>query len=129
MSPDEAVAPGEDGDWPLGRPAIHYQVCGACRHVWYFRRTFCPACGRTEVQTRRACGHGTVYALTTVNRAPSEALRALAPYRIVIVEADEGFRLMAHGGEGLSIGDRVTARFEPFATLLIPLFNRMATPP
>jgi uncharacterized OB-fold protein len=112
------------GDWTSGRAAISYQVCRPCRHVWYFRRSFCPACGSTEIGTHDATGRGTVYAATTVNRAPSEALRALAPYRILIVEAEEGFRLMAHGAAGLAIGEPVVARFERFGDLLIPFFDR-----
>lgn len=129
MKPLDAGTPDTVGDWTTGRPAIVYQVCGACQHVRYFRRAFCPACGSAVGETRDACGHGTVYASTTVSRAPSETLRALAPYCIVIVEADEGFRLMAHGACGLAIGDAVTARFEPFAALLIPVFHRTAARP
>lgn len=114
-------------DWTTGRAAIGYQSCRPAGHRWSFRRAFCPVCGSAVVENRDASGRGRVYAVTTVNRAPSDALRALAPYRIVIVEADEGFRLMAHGVEGLAIGDRVEARFEPFGALLIPLFDRLAT--
>ena len=126
MSPMEPTPLGETGDWTTGRPAISYQVCRACRQVWSFRRSFCPACGSTANDAHAATGRGTVYAATTVNRAPSEALRALAPYHILIVEAEEGFRLMAHGAEGLAIGEPVEARFDPFGDLLIPFFDRVA---
>jgi hypothetical protein len=51
-------------------------------------------------------------------------LRALAPYRILLVDAEEGFRMMAHGANDLAIGDPVTARFQAFGPLLIPFFER-----
>lgn len=116
--------PGEAADWTAGRPALRYQACGACGRVWYFARTCCPHCGGDRVAAREACGRGTVYAATTVSRAPSEALRALAPYRILLVDAEEGFRMMAHGQPDLAIGDRVEVRFQPFGEGLVPLFER-----
>ncbi|WP_375461612.1 Zn-ribbon domain-containing OB-fold protein [uncultured Enterovirga sp.] len=115
------------GDWTTGEPAITYQSCQPCGHRWYFRRGFCPCCGATDPDTLTASGRGTVYAATIVNRAPSEALRALAPYGILMVDAEEGFHLMAHGAPGLAIGDPVAARFEPFGPLLIPVFDRQST--
>lgn len=122
--------PGEeDGDWTTGRSAIRHQVCRACGHGWYFKRSFCPSCGSADLEVRDASGRGTVYAATTVNRPPSEALRTLAPYRIVIVEADEGFRLMAHGAGDLAIDERVEARFERFGALLVPFFDRTTAQP
>ena len=75
--------------------------------MWYFHRSFCPACGTDEPVVHQASGTGTVHASTLVARAPTEELRAHAPYLIVLVDADEGFRLMAHGDPDLQIGDRV----------------------
>ncbi|GJD50556.1 hypothetical protein OPKNFCMD_3299 [Methylobacterium crusticola] len=123
MTPDP-----HPGDWTTGRPALTYQECGACRQRWSFARGFCPACGSAAVATREASGHGTVHALTVVARAPSEALRAHAPYTIVLVDAAEGFRVMAHGEGPLAIGDPVRVRFKPFGERLIPAFHREAAP-
>ena len=58
-----------------------------------------------------------------MTRAPSEDLRALAPYLIVLVDAEEGFRMMAHGDKELKIGDPVTVRFVRFADRLLPYFD------
>ena len=129
MSAELHGACDELGDWTSGRAALSYQRCRACRNIWYFRREFCPRCGTSGLETLEASGRGTVYAATTVNRAPSEALRALAPYRILIVDAEEGFRLMAHGEHDLSIGDAVSARFKKFGLLLIPHFERQERAP
>jgi uncharacterized OB-fold protein len=46
------------------------------------------------------------------------------PYHIILVDAAEGFRMMAHGDHELAIGDKVTARFERFAGRLVPYFAK-----
>ena len=115
------------GDWTSGETAIRYQTCSACNMTWYFYRPFCPGCGAKSPSLHMASGRGTVYATTVVNRAPSRELASHTPYCIVLVDASEGFRLMAHGDVSLQIGDEVTASFKPFGASLIPYFSR--TPP
>ena len=44
---------------------------------------------------------------------------------IVLVDAKEGFRMMAHGDRDLAIGDPVTARFVPFAGGVVPYFEKV----
>lgn len=112
------------GDWTCGEPELHFQECGACGARWLFRRSFCPRCGGTRVETKVSAGQGTVHAATTVTRAPSQDLRPFAPYRIVLVDADEGFRVMAHGAPDLAIADRVAVRFVRFGGGLVPYFER-----
>ena len=128
MSEVLGAAPQERPDWTSGHPAIVYQQCRACHRLWYFGRSFCPHCSSGDVEARDASGRGTVYAATLVTRAPSEALRALAPYRVLLVEAEEGFRLMAHGAQDLGVGDAVEARFQSFGPLIIPFFERRSPP-
>ena len=111
-------------DWTKDSDGIAYQVCGQCKAVWYFERSFCPACGTDHPATLQASGRGIIHALTLVARAPTEELRAHAPYLIVLVDTEEGFRLMAHGDPGLQIGDRVFARFTPLAGRKIPYFDK-----
>ncbi len=113
--------------WIDGCEAIVYQRCGACRHTWYFLREFCPNCGARDPRTCTASGNGCIYALSMVYRAPSAELHAYAPYLIVMVDADEGFRMMAHGDPSLAIGDRVRARFIEFGGRLIPRFSKPET--
>jgi uncharacterized OB-fold protein len=112
------------GDWTRGGDGIAYQTCTACTAVWYFHRSFCPACGKGDPAIREASGIGTVHARTLVARAPTEELRAHAPYLILLVDAEEGFRLMAHGNPELQIGDRVRARFTDLAGRKIPFFEK-----
>ncbi|HKB83526.1 MAG TPA: OB-fold domain-containing protein, partial [Burkholderiales bacterium] len=80
--------------------------------------------GNSRPTPLQASGRGTVHARTLVARAPTEELRAHAPYLIVLVDAEEGFRLMAHGDPALQIGDRVRARFAQLAGKKIPYFEK-----
>lgn len=107
-------------DWTTGGEALAYDRCRACGTIRYFRRSFCPHCGSAEIQTQVASGRGTVYAVTMVTRAPSAELRPYAPYRIALVDADEGFRFMTHAAEGLAIGDSVSTTFHPFGERIVP---------
>lgn len=111
-------------DWTTGHEAILYQLCSACGRPQYFRRGFCAACGATELAELRASGEGTVYATSIVTRAATAETRAHVPYNIVLVDTDEGFRMMAHGANDLAIGERVSARFAPFAGRLVPFFEK-----
>ncbi len=113
-------------DWTNGVEAILYQSCAACGKPQYFRRGFCAACGATELSEKRASGRGTVYAASIVSRAATPETRAHVPYNIVLIDTEEGFRMMAHGSNDLAIGDRVSARFAPFAGHLVPYFEKDA---
>lgn len=112
-------------DWTQGGEGIAYQACDGCGASWYFHRTFCPRCGRDGPEARAAGGAGTVHAVTLVVRAPTEELRAHAPYTIVLVDADEGFRMMAHGDNDLRIADRVRCRFVTKAGRVMPHFEKL----
>ena len=111
-------------DWTVGEQAIVYQSCAACGGLQYFRRSFCCACGAPDPLDKRAGGEGTVYATSLVCRAATPETRAHVPYNIVLVDAAEGFRMMAHGANDLQIADSVTARFAQFAGRLVPYFEK-----
>ncbi len=112
-------------DWTSGHEAILYQSCGACGRAQYFRRGFCAACGSSDLTEKRASGKGTVYATSVVMRAATPETRAHVPYNIVLVDAAEGFRMMAHGANDLEIGDFVSARFAQFAGRLVPYYEKV----
>jgi uncharacterized OB-fold protein len=111
-------------DWSTGAEAIVYQSCAACSATQYFRRSFCAGCGAPGPVEKRASGEGVVYATSLVVRAATPEARAHVPYNIILVDAAEGFRMMAHGDNDLKIGDRVTARYARFTGRLIPYFAR-----
>ena len=115
---------GRIDDWTRGAEAIVYQSCAACGSQQYFRRSFCAACGAPDPLDKHASGEGIVYATSLVVRAATPEARAHVPYNIVLVEAAEGFRMMAHGDNDLKIGDRVSACYRRFTDRLVPYFTR-----
>jgi len=110
-------------DWTHGDAGIVFQQCCACHSIWYFERTFCPRCGTAGPQSPAASGRGRVYAITTVSRAPSPELGA--PYRVALVDMEEGFRAMTHAADDVAIDDPVRTRFVSFGTLTIPFCERL----
>ena len=111
-------------DWTRGGDRVFFQRCGTCQHTWYFHRDFCPACGHEAPATSTSAGLGVVHASTLVQRAPSDEFRAIAPYRIVLVDVAEGFRMMGHGDKSLAIGDQVRCDVRHVAGRLLPFFDR-----
>ncbi len=95
----------------LDEGKVRYQACTACGAVQTLPRYACRSCGSRSLEWRDSKGRGCVYAVTVVVRAPSDDFRPLAPYTLVLVDLDEGARLMAHAGAGAAIGDRVIADF------------------
>ena len=81
----------------------------------------------TKVEREGIIRHGAkmVFATSQVTRAATAEARAHVPYNIVLVDAAEGFRMMAHGDNDLVIGDKVTVRFAPFAGRLVPYFEKL----
>lgn len=121
----EPVSPAQS--WTQGGTRLVYQRCEACTHRWYFARSFCPRCGQTDPTSLLACGLGRVVAATVVHRAPSDTFRAIAPYALVLVDADEGFRLMAHADPAAAIGDRVQGATRTIAGRLLPYFEKSSS--
>ena len=115
---------GASIDWTCGGECVVFQCCAACRHTWYFERNFCPSCGHAAPDTLASTGLGFVHASTMVHRAPTDEFRAVAPYRLVLVDVAEGFRMMGHAEPSVAIGDRVRCRVRTIAGRLLPYFDR-----
>ncbi|MFW5678983.1 MAG: Zn-ribbon domain-containing OB-fold protein [Pseudomonadota bacterium] len=93
-----------------GRLAL--RACRGCGDRQAFARPFCPACGSDEVEWLTSSGRGRVAAVTVIHRAPTPDYRERVPYAIVLVDLDEGPRVMGHGSLDLAIGQPVRAGFE-----------------
>lgn len=120
-------------DWTQGAARLCYDACAACGATRAFPRPFCPCCGSDKIERREASGFGVVASVTDVARAPSKELQAFAPYTLVLVDLDEGCRVMGHGEQGLAIGARVNVRFREFGGAMTPIFigaqGALAPPP
>ncbi len=116
--------PNVSTDWIDGGADVAFQQCTVCHHTWYFRRSFCAGCGHAAPSTHTSAGLGSVHASTLVHRAPSDEFRAIAPYRLVLVDMAEGFRVMGHAEPSLAIGDRVRCSVQTIAGRALPYFDR-----
>jgi uncharacterized OB-fold protein len=81
-----AAAAPLPNDAPGGVP---YQRCRACGAATYLRRISCRRCGSTDLHPLRSSGRGRVYAAT------AEHHRGEPPRSVVIVELDEGVRVLS----------------------------------
>ncbi|MEQ3679906.1 OB-fold domain-containing protein [Pseudophaeobacter sp.] len=88
------------------------QNCSACTSHIFPPRITCPACGASDLHWQPAKGSGTVYSCTIVNRKAEQG----GPYNVVIVDLDEGVRMMSHvtgfGSEEVPLDTRVSAKIE-----------------
>jgi uncharacterized OB-fold protein len=87
---------------------LGYQRCTNCSAAVFYPRTLCPVCGSVALEWRESAGWGTVYTTTAVHS------RNRDPRNVVLVDLDEGFRMMSRvegvAAEEVGIGTRV--RFE-----------------
>jgi uncharacterized OB-fold protein len=112
---NQPIDPDADPYWAgAASGELRYRRCAACSAAIFYPRSICPKCGTPDPAWEVSKGAGRVYACTTVHRAPP-AFADKAPYTILLVDLDEGFRMMgglvAEGGAEISIGDRVTVTF------------------
>ena len=86
------------------------QRCGACQRAVYFPRALCPHCGHLGLAWEAPSGLGTVHAVTTVRRKPTDG----GDLNISLIDLDEGVRLMSRvdnlPAAEVRIGQRVQAR-------------------
>ncbi len=67
------------------------KTCGTWRHV---PREMCPSCGSFEWEWATSSGRGTVFTWCVVERALHPGWVAAQPYAVVVVEMEEGVRIV-----------------------------------
>lgn len=93
---------------------MHCRVCDA---AYFYPRRYCPRCWSGETEWREASGRGTVYTYSIVRQNPAPPFREWCPYAVVLVDLEEGVRVMANWDrdvalEQLAIGVPVRLGFE-----------------
>jgi uncharacterized OB-fold protein len=115
--------------WDAAREGIlKLQRCTRCGAFQHPPRRFCLACAG-EPAFVEVSGRGTVYSFTVVERALIAALRDHVPYVLVLVELEEGPRMLSllRGGADPRIGLPVEVGFEAVtADLSLPVFRAAA---
>ncbi|GIU86690.1 MAG: hypothetical protein KatS3mg009_1205 [Acidimicrobiia bacterium] len=90
----DPVGPNAEFFAYLARGELRLQRCARCRRWRHPPRHRCASCGSTEATWERASGRGRVFSWTVTHRAVDPAFEP--PYAIVVVETDEGPRLVGN---------------------------------
>lgn len=104
------------------------QHCRACGSVNAYHQALCRRCNGTDLELRNSSGHGTVYSFSVVHRAPGPAFKQDVPYAVLLVELDEGPRMVSRlvGADPLAIrfGMRMQLVCTPVSTeISLPCFT------
>ncbi|MBA1204286.1 hypothetical protein G7009_21450 [Pseudomonas capeferrum] len=103
------LCPDLDFQTHLSQGRFMLQRSRASQRHFFYPRVVEPGTGATDLEWVEASGLGTVYAVTVVRPKPPAS-----PYCVVLVDLDEGPRLMSRvegmAAEQVSIGLRVKAR-------------------
>ena len=106
----------------LAADVLAFQACRACRSAVFPPRGRCPHCGVEDVVWRASGGRGRVYSATVLEPREKPA------YVVVLVDLDEGFRMMSRmtgpDGASVAIEDRVVVSFDDVSGARLPLFAR-----
>lgn len=73
---------------------LKLQRCAECKHWLAPPRPMCPACQSRESEWVPVSGRGTVHSFVTYRESPHPAF--VAPYSVVLVELEEGVRLVSN---------------------------------
>ena len=92
--------PTPDGDsqalWDgLKNGELLLQHCDDCGHVQYYQQGVCRLCQSTKLRHQAASGKGTIYSYSVVYRAPSPAFKDDVPYAVLLVQLEEGPRMIS----------------------------------
>jgi len=78
-----------------------FQRCEGCQAWRHLPRLQCPRCGSSDWEWQPSTGRGRVLTWTVTHEAPLPAFAAQTPYAIVVVELEEGVRMVS-GLRGLA---------------------------
>lgn len=103
------------------------QRCTAChRHVFY-PRAICPHCHGGPLDWVEASGAGVVHSFTVAHRPAGPAFAGRTPYVIVLVDLDEGPRMLSNlqvdDVAAVRLGQRVEVAFEELDDVTLPVFT------
>ena len=91
--------------------------CRACDQAYFYPRRYCPHCWSDDTEWRESGGRGSLYTFSIVYQNPAPPFRDWCPYGIVVVDLEEGVRVMGNWDrdtplERLACGLAVEVTFE-----------------
>lgn len=81
------------------------KLCSSCHKYHFFPRAICPHCHSDAVTWVPSSGRGVIYSFTVARRPAGPAFKDEVPYAIVLVQLEEGPRIMTR-----ILGDPETVR-------------------
>ena len=111
---------------------LRFQRCTDCRTWRHMPRESCPACGSFDWGWERSSGKGRVFSWTVVHRALHPTFADDVPYAVVVIELDEGVRLVSQvvglAPEALRLGLPVEVMFDDVTPeVTLPKFRPLST--
>jgi uncharacterized OB-fold protein len=111
---DDTTGPDAGFQARVADGRLWLQHCRACAQAVFYPRILCPVCHSTDLEWRPASGLGQVYSHTTILSRPAAGQTEPGRHVIVLVDLDEGPRMMSHlpgtPPKTITIGLRVHAR-------------------
>lgn len=108
-----------------------YHHCDSCDRVLFPLRQVCTGCASENLALKVSNGQGSVHSFTTQYRAPHPFFADSVPYTLLLVDLEEGFRVLANLVEAvesdIAIGSPVEAVFDASEEDLIVLRFKPAT--
>jgi len=108
------------------------QRCLECKTYRHHPRPMCPSCHSLAFEWAPVSGRGTVYSYALVNHLLHPYWAGKTPYNVVLVELEEGVRivsnLVACPNDAIRIGMRVRVVWEDVSDeISLPMFEPVAT--
>jgi uncharacterized protein len=95
------------------------QWCTACDKAIFFPRDNCPVCLSSDLEWRPASGRGVVASVTVETSSPNPAIAGGEPYAVVLVDLEEGVRMMSNAvgcaPNGVAVGLAVQVAWAPLS--------------
>lgn len=114
--PDPASAPFWEA---AARHELRVQRCSSCGRWRHPPRPMCPACGSFEHAFEEVSGRARIWSWVIAHPPVLPAFAEKAPYNVVVVELDEGVRMIGNlldvPDEEIAEGMQVTVTFEDVA--------------
>ena len=85
---------GEFYAW-CAKGELRFQLCESCDAWRHVPREMCAECGSMRWQWKRSSGRGRVFSWTTTAVALHPAFKGATPYAPVVVETEEGVRIVS----------------------------------
>ena len=106
---------------------LRVQRCGACGHLRYPIAPWCPECLDERWDWEGLSGRGSVLSKLVFHQSYHPAWKDRIPYNVVLVQLEEGPRMISNiapvSSEDFAVGDAVEVVFENEGEFTIPRFR------